>query len=90
GLTLSAVCHDSGGHHTHKVYEFSKARIGRRIWAPKGESATGGKRNPVWPTRSVSSRNRKSFRPVILGVNSAKDDIRHRLHIEPDPAGAPA
>ncbi|EON4780826.1 terminase gpA endonuclease subunit, partial [Escherichia coli] len=90
GLTLSAVCHDSGGHHTNKVYEFSKARIGRRIWATKGESATGGKRNPVWPTRSVSSRNRKSFRPVILGVNSAKDDIRHRLHIEPDPAGAPA
>ncbi|HFP0663352.1 TPA: terminase gpA endonuclease subunit, partial [Escherichia coli] len=38
GLTVSAVCHDSGGHHTNKVYEFSKARIGRRIWATKGES----------------------------------------------------
>lgn len=89
GLTISAVCHDSGGHHANKVYEFSRERIGRRIWAIKGESAAGGKRNPVWPTRRVTTRTRKTYRPVILGVNSAKDDIRHRLHIEPDPAGAP-
>ncbi|UMR99577.1 phage terminase large subunit family protein [Escherichia coli] len=89
GLVASAVCMDSGGHHTNKVYEFSKERIGRRIWAIKGESATGGKRNPVWPVRKVTYRTKKTFRPVILGVNSAKDDIRQRLHIEPDPGGAP-
>ncbi|HEL8087738.1 TPA: phage terminase large subunit family protein, partial [Escherichia coli] len=88
GLVASAVCIDSGGHHTNKVYEFSKERIGRRIWAIKGESVTGGKRNPVWPVRKVTHRTKKTFRPVILGVNSAKDDIRQRLHIEPDPGGA--
>jgi phage terminase large subunit GpA-like protein len=32
---------DSGGHHTQKVYEFAKERLGRRVWAIKGESAQG-------------------------------------------------
>jgi len=82
GFEAMAVCIDSGGHHTQKVYEFCKARLGRRIWAIKGESAIGGKRSPVWPTKKPSSRNKSSFRPVILGVNAAKDSIRSRLHIE--------
>jgi phage terminase large subunit GpA-like protein len=82
GFEAMAVCMDSGGHHTQKVYEFCKARLGRRVWAIKGESAIGGKRSPVWPTKKPSSRNKASFRPVILGVNAAKDSIRSRLHIE--------
>jgi phage terminase large subunit GpA-like protein len=82
GFEAMAVCIDSGGHHTQKVYEFAKARLGRRVWAIKGESAIGGKRSPVWPTKKPSSRNKSSFRPVILGVNAAKDSIRSRLHIE--------
>ncbi|MDO2301036.1 phage terminase large subunit family protein, partial [Escherichia coli] len=44
GLNILAACMDSGGHHTQKVYEFCKERLGRRIWAIKGESAQGGKR----------------------------------------------
>jgi phage terminase large subunit GpA-like protein len=38
---ILAACLDSGGQegHTQKVYDFSKARINRRIWAIKGESA---------------------------------------------------
>ncbi|MBE8830295.1 terminase, partial [Klebsiella quasipneumoniae] len=51
GLNVMATCMDSGGHHTQKVYEFAKDRLGRRVWAIKGESAQGGKRNPVWPTK---------------------------------------
>lgn len=90
GLTIMAACHDSGGHHTNKVYEFSKERMGRRIWAIKGESATGGKRSPLWPTRRVSSRTKNTFKPVILGVNSGKDDIRYRLHLSPPDPGQPA
>ena len=86
GFEVMAVCHDSGGHHTQKVYEFAKARLGRRVWAVKGESAVGGKRSPVWPTKTPSRRNKSSFRPVILGVNAAKDSIRSRLHlVEPGP-----
>ncbi|MEN4984001.1 phage terminase large subunit family protein [Acinetobacter modestus] len=81
---IVAACLDSGGQegHTQKVYDFSKARINRRIWAIKGESARNGQRSPVWPTKKPTSRTKKSFRPIILGVNTAKDQIRRRLHIE--------
>ncbi|WP_241331188.1 phage terminase large subunit family protein [Burkholderia cenocepacia] len=82
GFEIMAVCHDSGGNHTQKVYEFSKARLGRRVWAIKGESAVAGRRNPVWPTKKPTRKTRSSFRPVIIGVNSAKDTVRNRLHVE--------
>lgn len=87
GFEAMAVCIDSGGHHTQKVYDFSKARLGRRVWAIKGESAVAGKRNPVWPVKKPSRRTKASFRPVILGVNAAKDTIRNRLHVENPGAG---
>ena len=82
GFEISATCIDSGGHHTQRVYDFAKARLGRRVWAIKGESARGGARSPVWPTKRPSARTKASFRPIILGVNAAKDVIRSRLHIE--------
>ncbi|PRH15482.1 terminase [Burkholderia multivorans] len=84
GFEVMAACIDSGGHHTQKVYEFAKARLGRRIWAIKGESARHGARSPVWPTKRPSARNKASFRPVIIGVNSAKDVIRDRLRKDPE------
>lgn len=79
---ISAACIDSGGHHTQRVYEFAKARLGRKVWAIKGESARGGARSPVWPAKRPSARNKASFRPIIIGVNAAKDAIRTRLHIQ--------
>jgi phage terminase large subunit GpA-like protein len=79
---VMAACLDSGGHHTQSVYEFCKARIGRRIWAIKGESARGGERNPVWPAKRPTSRTKKTYRPIILGVNAAKDTIRQRLLLD--------
>lgn len=81
GFEVTACCIDSG-YHTQKVYEFSKARLSRRIWATKGESARMGQRSPVWPTKKPSNRNKSSFRPIILGVNAAKDMVRHRLNLE--------
>lgn len=82
GFEVMAACHDSGGNHTQKVYEFSKARLGRRVWAIKGESAVNGKRNPIWPIKKPSRKTKAAFRPVIIGVNTAKDTIRNRLHAE--------
>jgi phage terminase large subunit GpA-like protein len=79
---IMAACIDSGGHHTQAVYEFCKARIGQRIWAIKGESARAGERNRVWPSKRPTSRTKKTYRPVILGVNAAKDTIRQRLLLE--------
>lgn len=79
---VMAACIDSGGHNTQKVYEFAKARLGRRIWAIKGASERSGARSPVWPTKRPSSRNKQSFRPVIIGTNAAKDVIYARLRYE--------
>lgn len=78
-FVITAGCIDSGGHHTQAVYDFAKARLGRFIWAIKGESARTGQRNPVWPTKRPTSRTKKTFRPIILGVNAAKDAIRGYL-----------
>jgi terminase, large subunit len=86
---VRAACVDSGGHHTQRVYEFCKARLGRHVWAIKGEAARSGFRSPVWPTKRPSPRTREQFRPVIIGVNAAKDVIRARLHLRPPKADEP-
>lgn len=79
---VTATCVDSGGHATQAVYKFAKARLGRHVWAIKGESARGGARSPVWPVKRPSARNKASFRPIIIGVNAAKDSVRSRLHLD--------
>ncbi|WP_269453888.1 terminase gpA endonuclease subunit, partial [Paraburkholderia tropica] len=40
----------------------------------------------MWPTKRPSSRTKATFRPVIIGVNAAKDVIRERLRRDPDDA----
>lgn len=81
-FAIAATCIDTGGHNTQKVYEFCKARLARKIWGIKGESAQNGTRNPVWPTKRPLARTKASYRPIVIGVNSAKDTIRNRLKIE--------
>lgn len=81
-FAISAACIDTGGHHTEKVYQFAKNRLGRRIWAIKGESAKNGERNPIWPLKRPTAKSKSKFRPVIIGVNAAKDVIRNRLAME--------
>jgi len=81
-FNISAACIDSGGHHTERVYGFARARLGRKIWAIRGEPAQGGKRSPVWPTKRPTAKTKSSFRPITLGVNAAKDVIRSRLHLD--------
>jgi phage terminase large subunit GpA-like protein len=36
----------------------------------------------VWPTKKPTRRTKASYRPVILGVNAAKDAIRDRLALD--------
>ena len=86
GFAIMAACIDSGGHHTEAVYKFAKERLGRRIWAIKGESARNGKRSPVWPNQKPK-RSKSAYRPIIIGVNAAKDVIRNRLHLDPPAVG---
>ncbi len=81
-FTVAAACIDSGGHHTQSVYAFAKARLGRHVWAVKGQSSRNGERSPVWPTTRPSAKNRSRFKPVIVGTNAAKDSIRNRVALD--------
>ncbi|HBO7378574.1 TPA: phage terminase large subunit family protein, partial [Pseudomonas aeruginosa] len=40
-LAICAVCIDSGGHHTHEVYQFTRLRRWRNVLAVKGASKRG-------------------------------------------------
>ncbi|MDR3408459.1 MAG: phage terminase large subunit family protein [Methylovirgula sp.] len=85
-FAMRAACIDTGGHHTDAVYEYAKQRLGRKVWGIKGESARTGFTNPVWPIKRPSSRSKKTYRPVVIGVNAAKDFIRFSLaKAEPGP-----
>jgi phage terminase large subunit GpA-like protein len=97
-MRVLAACIDSGGHHTEDVYKYCLARTGRNIWAIKGASDRSGQWSPVWPAsefRTVKRRRRRAgggstgfrYRPVIIGVNAAKEAIRQRLLIKEPGAG---
>lgn len=81
-FTIAAACVDSGGGNTMDVYSFCKARRLRKVWAIKGASETSGQRAPVWPTSRGTRRDSKTYKPVILGTNAAKDSISAKLQIE--------
>lgn len=87
---IAAACIDSGGHHTQAVYDFAKARLGRKVWAIKGASEKDGQRNPVWPTKRPSRKSKASFRPILIGGNTARDTVRRRLTLDPPSADRPS
>ena len=55
-IPISCACLDSGGHHTNMVYQFTKPRQARRIFAIKGLSQAG---KPI------------ANRPTFVGKNKA-------------------
>lgn len=98
-MPVRGACIDSGGHNTQDVYQFARARIARNIWAIKGASDGGGQWSPVWPVPKLDlKRTRQSgYKPVIVGVNAAKEWFRQKLLVETPgpgfahfPAGRPA
>ena len=83
-VRAEAGCIDSGGQinggaWAETVYRFSRERLGRNVWAIKGESARGGVRGPIWPPKAPTKKSRRTFRPIIIGVNTAKDTVKERL-----------
>jgi phage terminase large subunit GpA-like protein len=83
-MIISAACIDSGGYNTQEVYQYARPRIARNIWAIKGASDKGGQWSPVWPVpkKEVGKWRRAGYKPVILGVNAAKESIRQKLLVE--------
>jgi phage terminase large subunit GpA-like protein len=74
---IMATCIDSG-FQTQTVYGFCRDKIGRRVYAVKGESVTSASRNPIWPNKRPSKKQ-KGYTPFVLGINAAKDLLRSRL-----------
>jgi phage terminase large subunit GpA-like protein len=74
---IMATCIDSG-FQTQTVYNFCRDKIGRRVFAVKGESVTSASRNPIWPNKRPSKKQ-KGYAPYVLGINAAKDLLRSRL-----------
>lgn len=72
GRGLKAVCTtvDSGGHHTEHVYNFCKARQGRRVFAIKGSSQYYA---PIASKAVQTGRQRVML--YSIGTDTAKDTI---------------
>ncbi|MCP9495898.1 MAG: phage terminase large subunit family protein [Pyrinomonadaceae bacterium MAG19_C2-C3] len=80
-LRVAAVAVDSGGHHTHEVYKFTRSNAGRRFHAIKGANTPG---------KPLASRPSKVGTPptklYIIGTETAKDSIAAALEVaEPGP-----
>lgn len=80
-LGIAATCIDTGGHNTGAVYNFTKRREHRRIYAIKGSNIWGAP-----PTKSPSKKSKAKEKLWMLGVNGIKEAILHRLGImDPGP-----
>ena len=81
-MRIQAACIDSGGHHTERVYAFTKPRFGRRVYAIKGD---GGPAKPIWPKRASKSKTRQVL--FMVGTNAASDQIYGDLRVKRPGAG---
>jgi len=76
-LRIRATCIDSGGHHTQRAYEFCRSRHGRRVVPIKGRDGS----HPIWPTKSSKTSLSKGVSLFLVGVDTAKDQIRSALAV---------
>lgn len=74
-MRISCGAIDTGGHYTNQVYEFAKAREGRKIYAVKGSSIAG------LPISGKPSRQKSGVYLFSIGVDTAKDLLFNRLTI---------
>ena len=87
GATMRAlaVCVDSGGHHTKKVYEYCRTRFGRKVYAVKGQ---GGEGVPIVraPTKQ-KIRGAQTARLYSIGVDAIKSRLFALLERTPGQHG---
>lgn len=78
-IPISCACLDSGGHHTNMVYQFTKPRQARRIFAIKGLSQSG---KPIANRPTFVGKNKAVLYGV--GTDTAKEAIFARLSTDPE------
>lgn len=88
-LGILATGIDSGGHHTHEVYQFARVRRWRNVFALKGASKPG---RPVIAQRPSQvdvtwkgQTERNGAELWIVGTDTAKDWIYNRYTFEKGP-----
>ncbi|WP_295482099.1 phage terminase large subunit family protein [uncultured Pseudomonas sp.] len=88
-LAILATGIDSGGHHTHEVYQFTRVRRWRNIFALKGASKPG---RPVIAQRPSpvdvtwkGQTERHGAELWMVGTDTAKDWIYNRYSFESGP-----
>jgi len=81
-MRIQTTLIDSGGHHTQRVYGFCAERLGRRVYAIKGD---GGAGKPIWPKRVSISRTKHTL--FMVGTNAASDQVYSALRVKKPGAG---
>ena len=83
-LRIEAAAIDTGGHHTHMVYNYVRTRARRRMFAVKGETSPGKPVKGRSTSIDVNWRGEVLKRGVKLwfvGTDTAKDLIHGRLQV---------
>jgi phage terminase large subunit GpA-like protein len=75
-LGIWCACVDSGGHRTSEVYQFTRARLARNIFAIKGYAGAG---KPIVGKPSTSNQLRIPLYPV--GADTGKEAVYSRLSL---------
>lgn len=75
-MVIRSACVDSGGHYTQQVYNYCRARAGRRVFAIKG---IGGEGKPVVGRPTKNNIGRINLFPV--GTDTTKELVYSRLKI---------
>lgn len=88
-LSIRAVAIDSGGHHTHEVYQFCRLRRWRNVFAVKGASKPG---RPVIAQRPSKvdvtwkgTTEKDGAELWLIGTDTAKDWIYNRYGLQQGP-----
>ena len=88
GLSISMTCIDSGGHKTQSVYKHCRDRMGKRVFAIKGQGGDGipFTRPPSKVDIVVNGRKVAKTFLYTLGVDAGKATIMANLKVdEPGP-----
>ncbi|PPS61799.1 phage terminase large subunit family protein [Pseudomonas sp. BRM28] len=88
-LAILATAIDSGGHHTHEVYQFCRIRRWRNVFAVKGASKSGkpviAQRPSLVDVTWKGQTERNGAELWIVGTDTAKDWIYNRYPVETGP-----
>lgn len=82
---ITCTCMDSGGHFTTEVYRFCAPRESRRVFAIKGQGASGGQYIPM--INGVTRTKREKAALFSIGVDEGKAKVMSRLQITQEGAG---